>query len=95
MSEENLYLLGNSVHTIMNAVHLSRLSLNGDRMAQRHRTQLHLFLGSLPPDRFPTLVALGHHVWIDNRDQRFTAGLHVLIDGLTHARTAPSDQHPC
>jgi AcrR family transcriptional regulator len=46
------------------------------------RSRLHAFLGSLPADRFPTLVALGEHVWLDNRDERFTAGLDTLIDGL-------------
>jgi len=58
------------------------------------RTQLHQFFRSLPPDRFPALVALGEHVWVDNRDQRFTAGLEVLVDGLEHARTSPIDEHP-
>jgi AcrR family transcriptional regulator len=58
------------------------------------RTQLHQFFRSLPPDRFPALVALGEHVWVDNRDQRFTAGLEVLVDGLEHTRTSPIDQHP-
>src|SRR6266487_4307141 len=53
------------------------------------RTQLHEFFRSLPPDRFPALVALGPHVWVDNRDQRFTAGLDVLVDGLEHARRSP------
>ena len=48
------------------------------------RTQLHQFFRSLPPDRFPALVALGEHVWLDNRDERFTAGLDVLVDGLEH-----------
>jgi AcrR family transcriptional regulator len=56
------------------------------------RTQLHQFFRSLPPDRFPALVALGAHVWVDNRDQRFRIGLEVLVDGLEHARTSPSDQ---
>ena len=49
---------------------------------------------ALPPDRFPALVALGEHVWVDNRDERFTAGLDVLVDGLKHARNSPSDQRP-
>jgi AcrR family transcriptional regulator len=53
------------------------------------RTQLHEFFRSLPPDRFPALVTLGEHVWIDNRDQRFTAGLQVLADGLEHAQRSP------
>jgi AcrR family transcriptional regulator len=53
------------------------------------RTQLHRFFRSLPPDRFPALVALGEHVWVDNRDQRFTAGLQVLADGLAHAQRFP------
>jgi hypothetical protein len=48
------------------------------------RAQLHQFLRSLPPDRFPALVALGEHVWVDNRDERFAAGLDVLVDGLEH-----------
>jgi AcrR family transcriptional regulator len=50
------------------------------------RTKLHAFLRSLPADRFPTLVALGDHVWVDNRDERFTAGLDTLLDGLETAR---------
>jgi AcrR family transcriptional regulator len=50
------------------------------------RAQLHQFFRSLPPDRFPALVALGEHVWVDNRDQRFTAGLDALIAGLEHRR---------
>jgi AcrR family transcriptional regulator len=58
------------------------------------RAQLHQFFRSLPRERFPALVALGEHVWVDNRDQRFTAGLQVLVDGLEHARTSPSAQRP-
>src|SRR6266536_1479648 len=53
------------------------------------RSQLHEFFRSLPADRFPALVALGEHVWLDNRDERFTAGLEVLVDGLEHARRSP------
>ena len=50
------------------------------------RTQLHRFFRSLPPDRFPTLVALGEHIWVDNRDERFRAGLQVLVEGWrTHS----------
>jgi AcrR family transcriptional regulator len=55
------------------------------------RTQLHQFFRSLPPDRFPALVALGEHVWVDNRDERFRAGLQVLLDGLVHAHNSNSD----
>jgi AcrR family transcriptional regulator len=54
------------------------------------RTQLHQFLRSLPPDRFPALVALGDHVWVDNRDERFSAGLDVLVSGLEHERYSPT-----
>jgi AcrR family transcriptional regulator len=49
------------------------------------RSQLHQFFRSLPADRFPALVALGEHVWVDNRDERFTTGLDVLVGGLEHA----------
>jgi AcrR family transcriptional regulator len=58
------------------------------------RSQLHDFFRSLPADRFPTLVALGEHVWVDNRDERFTAGLDILIDGLQRARHAPHPPMP-
>ncbi len=50
------------------------------------RAKLHAFLRSLPADRFPALVTLGEYVWIDNRDQRFTAGLDTIINGLEAAR---------
>jgi AcrR family transcriptional regulator len=50
------------------------------------RTKLHAFLRSLPADRFPTLVSLGEHVWRNNRDERFTAGLDTLIAGIDTSR---------
>jgi AcrR family transcriptional regulator len=50
------------------------------------RDRLHAFLRSLPADSFPTLVDLGESVWIDNSDERFTSGLHTIIDGLETAR---------
>jgi AcrR family transcriptional regulator len=66
------------------------ISTNEQRVRdQATRTQLHDFFRSLPTDRFPALVALGEHVWVDNRDERFTAGLDMLIDGLERARRRP------
>jgi hypothetical protein len=56
--------------------------------ATRH--QLHAFLQSLPTDRFPVLAAIGEHVWLDDRDQRFTASIHTLISGLQAAQPAPA-----
>ena len=53
------------------------------------RNQLHAFLRSLPANRFPTLVTLGEHVWLNNRDERFTAGLDTLIAGLETPRHPP------
>jgi len=49
------------------------------------RRQLHAFFRSLPAERFPTLVTLGGHVWVDNRDDRFAAGLDTLVHGLEAA----------
>jgi TetR/AcrR family transcriptional regulator, tetracycline repressor protein len=77
-------------YTVGFAVSSPRTSINEQRVRDTAiRTQLHEFFRSLPPDRFPALVALGEHVWVDNRDQRFTAGLDVLVDGLEHARRSP------
>jgi AcrR family transcriptional regulator len=52
--------------------------------ATRH--QLHAFLRSLPADRFPVLATLGEHVWLEDRDERFTASIHTLISGLQAAQ---------
>jgi AcrR family transcriptional regulator len=66
------------------------ISTNEQRVRdQATRGRLHQFFRSLPADRFPALVALGPHVWVDNRDERFTAGLDVLVSGLQRARHAP------
>jgi AcrR family transcriptional regulator len=76
-------------YTIGFAVSSPPTSVNEQRVRDpATRTQLHQFFRSLPSDRFPALVALGEHVWVDNRDERFTAGLDVLVGGLEHARTS-------
>jgi hypothetical protein len=68
------------------AVSATPTSVNEQRVRDpATRAQLHQSLRSLPSDRFPTLVALGEHVWVDNRDQRFSAGLQVLVHGLEQA----------
>jgi AcrR family transcriptional regulator len=82
-------------YTIGFAVSSPSTSVNEQRVRDpATRSQLHQFFRSLPPERFPALVALGEHVWLDNRDQRFTAGLYVLVDGLEHARNAPHRPAP-
>ncbi|WP_034261972.1 TetR/AcrR family transcriptional regulator C-terminal domain-containing protein [Actinospica robiniae] len=53
---------------------------------QLGRAELHAFLRALPSDRFPTLVALGQHVWVDDRDERFTTGLATILHGLDTTR---------
>lgn len=64
-----------------------RTSVNEQRVQDAAtRSKLHAFLRSLPADRFPTLVALGERVWVDNRDERFTAGLDTIVGGLQATR---------
>jgi TetR/AcrR family tetracycline transcriptional repressor len=82
-------------YTIGFAVSSPATSVNEQRVRDHAiRAQLHQFFRSLPPDRFPALAALGEHVWVDNRDERFTAGLQVLVDGLEHARNTPHRPAP-
>ena len=77
-------------YTIGFAVSSPATSVNEQRVRDTAiRSQLHQFFRSLPADRFPALVALGEHVWVDNRDERFTAGLDVLVDGLEQAWRSP------
>jgi len=43
---------------------------------------------------FPVLAAHGEHVWLDDRDERFTASIHTLISGLQAAQpTLRNPQH--
>ncbi|HEX2157133.1 MAG TPA: TetR/AcrR family transcriptional regulator [Actinomycetes bacterium] len=75
-------------YTIGFAVSGTSTSINEQRVRDpATRSQLHQFFRSLPQDRFPALVALGEHVWVDNRDERFTAGLDALVAGLEHAHS--------
>ena len=66
----------------------TRISENQQRVQDpATRKRLHEFFRSLPEQRFPTLVTLGEHVWLDNRDERFTAGLDMLVSGLEQRAT--------
>jgi AcrR family transcriptional regulator len=77
-------------YTIGFEVSNPRLSVNEQRVQDTvTRQRLHEFFRSLPADRFPTLAALGEHIWLDNRDQRFAAGINALIDGLERAQHPP------
>jgi len=40
----------------------------------------------LPPGQFPALVAIGEHVWADNRDERFIASVQTLLGGIEAAQ---------
>jgi AcrR family transcriptional regulator len=76
-------------YTVGFAVSSPLISVNEQRVRDlATRAQLHDFFRSLPDDQFPTLVSLGEHVWLDNRDERFTAGLDALLEGLKEARRA-------
>jgi AcrR family transcriptional regulator len=77
------------------AVSSPHISTNQQRVRDATtRSQLHQFFRSLPTDRFPVLATLGEHVWVDNRDQRFTTGFDILVDGLKRARRAPDRRTP-
>jgi AcrR family transcriptional regulator len=54
------------------------------------RREMHAFLRSLPADRFPVLAVLGEHAWANDRDERFTASLRTIINGLQS--TSPGHQ---
>jgi AcrR family transcriptional regulator len=51
--------------------------------------QLHAFFRSLPASRFPALTAHGAHAWDGDRDQRFAAGLEILLRGLSAYESTP------
>jgi hypothetical protein len=77
-------------YTIGFEVSNPRLSINEQRVQDAAtRKRLYEFFRSLPGNRFPTLIALGEHVWLGNRDERFTAGINALIDGLERAQRPP------
>ena len=60
-----------------------RTTVNEQRLQDpATRRQLHEFFRSLPAGRFPVLATLGEHVWADDRDRRFNAGLGTILAGL-------------
>ena len=72
------------------------ISTNEQRVRnQATRSQLHEFFRSLPTDRFPALAALGEHVWVDNRDERFTGpGARPTGGRSTGNRPQPPRRQP-
>ena len=79
-------------YTLGFEVSSARISVNEQRVQDAAtRKRLHEFFRSLPDDRFPTLIALGEHVWLNNRDERFAAGINALLNGLEGAQH-PTDQ---
>jgi AcrR family transcriptional regulator len=77
-------------YTLGFEVSSARISVNEQRVQDAAtRKRLHEFFRSLPDDRFPTLIALGEYVWLNNRDERFAAGINALIDGLERAQPTP------
>lgn len=44
--------------------------------------QLGDYFASLPPDRFPTLVALSKAMFTSDNDERFERGLDIILRGL-------------
>jgi AcrR family transcriptional regulator len=77
-------------YTIGFEVSSPRISVNEQRVQDATtRKRLHDFFRSLPDDRFPTLITLGEHVWLDNRHERFTTGINTLVHGLEQAQRPP------
>jgi AcrR family transcriptional regulator len=72
-----------------------RTTVNEQRVQDTEaRGQLHAFFRSLPAARFPVLAVLGEHVWANNRDERFTAGLDTLLAGLQAGHLRPGSRPP-
>jgi TetR/AcrR family tetracycline transcriptional repressor len=46
------------------------------------RQELHTFLRTLPASRFPALADHGALAWTNDRDQRFSSGLEILLHGV-------------
>ncbi|MFF4653778.1 TetR/AcrR family transcriptional regulator [Streptomyces sp. NPDC001380] len=48
----------------------------------RMRAEMEAYFASLPPDRFPHLTALSGVMADEDQDQRFEAGLEIIVRGL-------------
>lgn len=55
---------------------------------ERYFADAHAFYAALPPDRFPSLAAIGPDLFGHDADERFAFGLDVLIAGLQAFDTA-------
>ncbi len=70
---------------------LSR-SDGGEDTVRRKLAQMDEHIATLPPDRFPHLIALAPAMRRGYREERFEFGLDILVRGLAaHAPTAPGE----
>jgi AcrR family transcriptional regulator len=55
------------------------------------REQMEKYFGTLPPDRFPNMVALSPLMLNESNDQRFDRGLDIIVRGLASYARAPGE----
>ena len=58
-------------------------------IAERNR-QLGEYMAALPPDRFPSLLAMGPLIGAGDGEQRFLAAINLIIAGIQHLAANPS-----
>jgi AcrR family transcriptional regulator len=56
--------------------------------------RVHGHFDTLDPGRYPGLVALGRHIWAPVLDERFEAGLQIVIDGVAAAQGDARRERP-
>jgi len=66
-----------------------RAATTPEQFAEEFFGQLHDYMGSLPADRFPTLVAHADAMTEGDGDTRFAFGLDLILDGLDRHVGAP------
>ncbi|HSY14938.1 MAG TPA: TetR/AcrR family transcriptional regulator C-terminal domain-containing protein, partial [Jatrophihabitantaceae bacterium] len=68
---------------------LTRATGGGTDAKAPHHDELHDFFSSLPPARFPHLVAMAGPLTSADRDERFEFGLDLLVRGIASTVRPP------
>lgn len=65
---------------------------DGDGTGPPSPEQVSAYLTALPPDQFPSTIALAPHFAIGGNDQRFEMLIDIYVDGLAQRAAARGDQ---
>lgn len=88
MDQMALVIVADAIESAVHAAHGRQTEAD----AEPYLAQVREYFGSLPPDRFPNLVAMAPAMTEGSGDERFAFAIDLMVDGL--GRYATGGTHP-